>query len=98
MKLLCPHGLSLRLHAASTLIEQQHLMRVCNNVSDDRRQPKSDRHQQSFDDDHSPTVVNGKSYASFADRLPVDDSQKLGPFPLERLSCEEFGCGLIASR
>ncbi|KAL1244120.1 Actin-like protein [Trichinella spiralis] len=29
----------------------------------------------SFDDDHSPTVVKGKNYASFADWLPVDDSQ-----------------------
>ncbi|KRX85364.1 hypothetical protein T06_13176 [Trichinella sp. T6] len=29
----------------------------------------------SFDDDHSPTVVKGKNYGSFADWLPVDDSQ-----------------------
>ncbi|KRZ69295.1 hypothetical protein T10_6778 [Trichinella papuae] len=31
----------------------------------------------SFDDDNSLTAIKGKSYASFADWLPVDDSQKL---------------------
>ncbi|KRZ15369.1 hypothetical protein T11_16170 [Trichinella zimbabwensis] len=49
-------------------------LRICHNISDDRRQPNSDRCNRC--DDNSPTAVKGKSYASFADWLSVDDSQK----------------------